>query len=451
MSNSAVQCLTPRTVMRVREAIYAHGRVATENTELLLRFAREFRGEVCPEWDLLFNEVLTDYVVRQNEPPNVIPDYKADWLTKKLGSDGGITSQLEFDMLLEVMAKAEAMPASLSVFVLNVVKAAIMSGSRDAVTGEEAPPGVVTSADVDALRAVLFAATIGSGDPVCREQVEVLFDIAHAATEVDSSFDELFVRAAGNYLMATRAIGVDVTEALRFDAWLETARSPESFLMGVAGSGAWIGDRDEIHRLLLQPFREALREEGRVQGDMEAGWLIAHLRRQGEVSSAEKRLLKLLGVEVRPVVPPAPPVQVVMKNSAIVVPRHSEAAVPGRVEPVAPRHSEAVAVRQAHSAVPKYAEPALPGRGAAVSPCHSEAVAARQAHSVVPKYVEPALPGRGAAVNPRHPGSVVPKRAEPAVPVHTPAAAPGDGVGSEPAGGEGRSWSLISIDWGSGA
>jgi len=395
--------------MRVREAIYAHGRVATENIELLLRFAREFRGEVCPEWDLLFNEVLTDYVVRQNEPQNHIPQHKADWLTKKLAANGGLSSQLEFDMLLEVMAKADGMPVSLSVFVLNVVKAAILSGSREAVTGEKAPAGVVTSADADALRAVFYAAAIGTWDHVRREQAEVLFEIAHAATEADPAFDELFARAIGNYLMAIRAAGVDVNAALRFDAWLDNAKSPESFLMGVAGSGAWIGDRDEIHGLLLQPLREALRAGAGGKDDTEAGWVVAHLKRQGALSSAEKRVLKLLGVEASVVALPVPPVQAVMKNQAIVVPRHSEAAVPGRV--------------------------------AAVAPCASQAASVRATHSVVPKRSEPAGPGRVASAVPRHSEAVVPKRAE--------AAGSGNGEASESKPGEGRSWSLMSIDWGS--
>ena len=447
MSILSVQSLGPGTVMRVREAIYAQGWLATESVDLLLRFAREFQGEVCPEWALLFSDVLTDYMVRQNEPQNFIPQHKADWLTTKLAGDRSINSQIELDMLLEVMVKAEAIPMSLSVFVLDAVRDAIMSGCREAVTGEEAPAGVVTSADTDALRAVFYAAAIGTADHVRREQAEVLFEIAKAATKTDPSFDELFARAVGNYLMSIRARGVDVTAVLRFDAWLDDEKSPESLMLDVAGSGAWKGDREEIYGLLLQPFRDAMRGGGSGGGDGDAEWLMAHIKRQGELSSAEKRLLQLLGMEIPPVVAQR---EAAIAKAPIVVPLQSGSIVPQLPDSVAERHSDAAVPRQAEAAAPGPAESVAP-RHTEVAARHSDAAASQHPEPAVPRLSESAVPRLSEADLPLHKEAAVPRHSKHGVPDAVEPAGLDDAQAPEPPLGEGRSWSLISIDWGSGA
>src|SRR5215469_2908532 len=192
--------IDPATVLRLRQAIYSHGDLTRADMELLFAVARKARRQSCPEWTSFFSEVLTDYVVHQNVPADYIPQDKADWLTASLTRNGGVATKAEFAMLIDVMTHALGVPTSLSSFALREIKTAVLEGRRDAFQDEDHPAGVVTKADVEALRAVLYAAKTGTSEHVTQEEAEALFDIAHATAHArnDSSFDDLFARAVGN-------------------------------------------------------------------------------------------------------------------------------------------------------------------------------------------------------------------------------------------------------------
>ena len=302
--------------------------------DLVFDIAQKVGCGACPEWTDLFSEALTDYVVHQNDPPDYIPQQKADWLTAKLAENGGICSRVEFAMLIDVMTHALGVPSSLSTFALREIKTAILEGRRDAITGEDHPAGVVTKSDAEALRAVLYAATTGTPDHVTREEAEVLFEIAHATSQADPAFDDLFARAVGNHLLAISAHVPDASEALHFEKWLDEKEDLTSFLRRTAKFEPWSEEKKDIFDLLLRPFRGpsnsfnpfaslddeyeadkarqnasdmALRDESEKVTDSEAAWVIAHLTRDGELTSAENRLLQFLGAEARSIAPPLQP------------------------------------------------------------------------------------------------------------------------------------------------
>jgi len=328
------QDVTPETVLRVRKAIYTHDQLTASDMDLVFSVARKATCQPCPEWTNLFCEALTDYVVHQNDPPDYIPQNKADWLTATLANNGGICSRTEFDMLIDVMTHALGVPTSLSTFALNEIKTAIMSGRRGAITGEDHPPGVVTKADVEALRAVLYAATTGTADHVTRDEAEVLFEIAHitsqhATSQADPSFDDLFARAISNYLMAISVHAPDAAEALHFEKWLDTKEDLkegvveylENFARGLLHGGLQAKSSFNLLESPEQAYEddmavqdaidEGLRDESEKITGPEAAWVIAHLTRDGELSSAEKRLLQFLGMEAPSI---APPLQTLIKK-----------------------------------------------------------------------------------------------------------------------------------------
>jgi hypothetical protein len=255
---------------------------------------------------------LTDYVVHQNDPSDYIPQNKADWLTARLAKNGGICSRTEFEMLINVMTHALGVPTSLSTFALCEIKTAIIKGRRDAITGEDHPPGVVTKVDVEALRAVLYAAKTGTPGHVTREEAEVLFEIAHATSQADPSFDELFARAIGNYLMAINLHVPDAVEALHFEKWLDEKEDLSGFLsrilhrspvnsFNVFESPAEAGEADMVRQ---DANDRTLRNESERITDSEAAWVIAHLTHEGELSSAERRLLQFLEAQALSIAPP---------------------------------------------------------------------------------------------------------------------------------------------------
>jgi hypothetical protein len=210
------------------------------------------------------------------------------------------------------MTHALGVPTSLSTFALREIKTAIMTGRRNAISDEDHPAGVVTKADVDALRAVLYAATTGTACHVTQAEAEVLFEIAHAASKADPSFDDLFARAVGNYLMAICVHSPDRAEALHFEKWLDEKDSLSGFFsrmlhpgqsgtsFNVLQSPAEAYEADMATRDLND---SALRAESEKITDSEAAWVIAHLNRGGKLTSAEMRLLRFLETESPSIAP----------------------------------------------------------------------------------------------------------------------------------------------------
>lgn len=302
------EAVCPATALRIRRTIYSHDRLLPSDMDLVFDVARQAGNNSCPEWTSVFCDALTDYVVHQNIPRDYIPDDKAGWLIDKLTKNGGISTKAEFAMLIDVMTHALSVSVPLSAFALNEIKTAILCGRRAAFTDESHPAGVVTKTDVDALRAVLYAATVGTPCHVSQEEAEVLFEIAHATSRAtaDPSFDDLFACAVGNYLMATSVHAPDAAEALHFEKWLDERESLSGFFSRMfqpvpAGNTFNVLQSPEqaYEADLAKQLAEdkVLREESEKITQPEAEWVIAHLTRDGELTMAEKRLLQFLGAE----------------------------------------------------------------------------------------------------------------------------------------------------------
>jgi len=304
--------VTPETALQVRRAIYSHDPLTVSDMELVFATARKAGRQPCPEWTAVFCDALTDYMVHQNDPPDYIPQNKADWLTATLAKNGGVCSRSEFEMLIDVMTHALAVPTSLSTFALNEIKTAIISGRRDAIGGEDHPPGTATKADVEALRAVLYAAKTGSAGHVTRDDAEVLFEIAHAVSKADPAFDDLFARAVGNYLMAINLHAPDAAEALHLEKWLDEKENLGGFLSRMVRRSTTASSFN-VFKSPAEAFEadmarqdandRAARYESEKITDSEATWVIAHLTRDGALSSAEQRLLQFLQAEATSIAP----------------------------------------------------------------------------------------------------------------------------------------------------
>ena len=131
---TAADAISASEALDVRREIYAHDPLTPEDMDLVFRTAQKSADDSI-EWTNLFSEAVTDYVVHQNDPPDYIPQEKADWLVAKLKETGGITTASEFAMLIDVMKSALGVPPSLSAFALREIETAIVSGRRNAIGG----------------------------------------------------------------------------------------------------------------------------------------------------------------------------------------------------------------------------------------------------------------------------------------------------------------------------
>jgi len=300
--------VVPETAVQVRKVIYGHEKLRPADMDLVFEVARKAGPNPCREWTQLFSEAVTDYLVRQAGPNGYISNGKASWLMKQFQQGGGICTRAEFAMLIDVMTSASGVPPALSAFALDEIKTAILKGRRGAFTDEDHPKGVITKADVEALRAVLFAATPGSACHVTQEEAEVLFDIADATAggKVDSSFDDLFARAIGNYLMAMSLHGGSAEQELHREKWLDEREKLPGFFARMMSKVSEIGFRDTLKSPLelaeedmakRNAEDERERAESEMVTDVESQWVLAHLTRDGKLSSAEKHLLDWLSAE----------------------------------------------------------------------------------------------------------------------------------------------------------
>jgi hypothetical protein len=288
----------------LRQRIYGEGR--EPDREDVLKLINLGRSEGAdPDFAALLSEVALDVFAVQVDPTGYVTNYDAAWLIARLAEGGGLSSAAEFELLKTLIGHAISVPPALTEFAVREVEKAILTGRRDAFGGEDHAPGIVTPADVDALRALAFAPTRGHSLHVDRNTAEALFDIAHATATADNApeFPEFFSRAIGNYLMGADFLGTpDASEVLQVEAELARPASGFGAFLSAAIHGrrdlraAWeslAAGEEEVAREINAATDRRLDAASRIETDA-AQWVIAHLSRGGELTLAERRLLAFL-------------------------------------------------------------------------------------------------------------------------------------------------------------
>jgi hypothetical protein len=291
------------SALELRQEIYGDDRDAKrEDVEKLLAAGRSEGAD--PDFAALLAEVALDVFAIQVDPTGYISDADAAWLIARLADGGGLACPAEFELLKTLISHAVSVPPVLSEFAIREVEKAILTGRRDGFGGEDHEPGIVTPADVEALRALAFAPTRGHSLHVDRDTAEALFDIAHATATADNApeFAELFARAIGNYLMGADFLGTpDASEVLQVEAELARPSGFGAFFSAVFRNKAdllraWetVDDAEgEDDREITAATDRRLDAGSHIQADA-AKWVISHLTRGGELTVAERRLLAFL-------------------------------------------------------------------------------------------------------------------------------------------------------------
>lgn len=288
----ATPAVTAEDVITMRRHYFADNAISLAEGEQLFEIAERIGEADCREWHQFFSEAITVLLIEQIEPRGYLSDENADWLIGQITRSGHVLLKTEFETLLRVMERAREVPDRLAAFGLGLVKEVVISGEGVTVTGERHAPGVVTAADVAALRRVLFVASSEGFGAVTRAESEVLFDIADATidAENDPAFDDLFARAVANHLFGRLGRHApDRKEALRREAWLDERR-PLMTGIGATLRGLVFGREDKRPAAAPAPApapRSVVTSE-------EAAWLKTRIHLSGRMSSAERRLLAFL-------------------------------------------------------------------------------------------------------------------------------------------------------------
>jgi hypothetical protein len=319
-------------VLKLRRSFNEDAAISASEAEALFEL-----NNACtvkdPAWADFFIEAITDYVVNQAQPEGYIVADNATWLMERITSDGRVERHIELELLVHVLEKARWSPPSLVRFALDQVKEAVLQGSGPLRAGQPAEPGVISVADVDLLRRILFAFGGDGNIAVTRSEADALFDINKAITPGTSppQFTDFFVKAVAN--AALHGFGLAVpsrAEALRAEARRETTdmRSAGSLLADtVAGGEAGTSARARMGGFAGRMFSGASQiwgtyrlqssEEqaltklerqrleiitGETMAEADAAWLVSRFS-ENQLSENERALLQFLKRE-SPVLPP---------------------------------------------------------------------------------------------------------------------------------------------------
>ncbi len=309
---TASKRVTADDVIDLRRAIYNDGLAEAGEVERLFKID-EVAVERDPGWSQLFVEAVIDYLVEQVRPQGYISDRNAGWLIQRISSDGVVKTETELELLVRALERAKQSPERLSAFALNQVRKAVVDGEGPLARGGQLTPGRIGRDEVELIRRILYAFGGQGNVAITQSEADVLFDIndSTAEAENDPSWNDLFVKAIANFMMAASGYSVPPREeALRREAWLDSesggvgdffSRMAAGGLRGIIAAyrepgieEAWAERNEKV---------EAAIARAEVVTAPEAEWLSRRIGRDGALHDNEKALLRFIRDEAPSVHP----------------------------------------------------------------------------------------------------------------------------------------------------
>lgn len=284
-------------VRALRKFIYRDALIGRDEADTIFDLAAANYPD-CPEWRALFADVMSDWLVAQNQPQGFVSEEKADWLVARIGRAGRVGSAAELEMLVMTMEKAQSLPGGLIRFAIAQIKKAVASGQGPL---RMAAAGSIEQAEIDLLRRMLYAAGGDRGAGVSRDEAELLFDINDALTTPNPAWDDLFVKAIANCVMAASfAAPPDRQEALSRRAWLDSEASVDvgGFLSRMLGEAHLLmrADEPDAFARLNARLDAAIVRDGEMTQD-EANWLARRIGQAGRITPNARKILLFIARE----------------------------------------------------------------------------------------------------------------------------------------------------------
>ena len=299
--------ITADDVLFLRHMVYADGLSSRHEVENLFAL-----NEACasrdPEWTRFLVEAVCDYVVHQEKPEGYLSDYNARWLMSLVMKNGVVDGDAELELLVAAIEKSKSVPSDMLRFSLDQVRNAVLTGVGPLAFGRSLEKGRITKEETDLVRRVLYAMGSEGNIAVTRAEAEMLFEINDASVDAlnDPSWNELFIKAVANHMMAVSGYNLGSREdALRHDAFLEDRTSMFSGLFGkmLSGGAEAIKDAWKTNNSVEDKFaetnmaRDAFAAESEKVSQNEASWVAARIGRDGRMHDNERQLIAFLKAE----------------------------------------------------------------------------------------------------------------------------------------------------------
>jgi hypothetical protein len=292
------ETFTDAHVADFRRLFFNDGTISIQEADQL--FEINNLKDKTENWNELFTEAITAFLVYQTMPIGYINQANAVWLMTRISSDGVVESRTELELLLKVMKVAKNVAPELEQFALKQVEHAVIDGSGVLSQDRTLEPGVIGEAEVDLIRRVIYACSSEGGISITKMEAEVLCDLNDATADVDNheSWQKLYVGALANHLMVVAAWEEpDLQEAVRSQKWLEAPVGGifKPSFSGLLKRGLSIFTSEENAQFSHMDAKAVASAE-RVT-EREASWLIERLNRDGVLNANEIALLKFLEEE----------------------------------------------------------------------------------------------------------------------------------------------------------
>lgn len=300
-------------VLHFRREVFQDGFVSQLEADAVFALNDAIQTK-CEAWNEFLVEAMTDYIVYQAEPRGFITTANAQWLVNRISHDGIVDSATELELLVQVLAKADDCPQALAGFALAQIAFAVVEGEGPLAKGKQLTKGIIGEAEVELLRTVLYAAGGANGLSISKQEAEILFDLNERTdpSKNHPSWQDLFVRATANYLMAVSSWHAPSrSEVLARNEWLEDTDSDTMGFMGEMFSGAgklfsknFFDDVFTSSHVQMEnawkrknQASQADSETAQAVDASEARWLIDRINRDGVINQNEKALLEFIKKE----------------------------------------------------------------------------------------------------------------------------------------------------------
>ncbi len=292
--------ISPEDVLLARRWAWGDGAISPAEAEAIFEL-NHLAADAPAEWADFFVEAMTEYVVNRQPPRGYVDDANAAWLIAQIDRDGRVDTMTELELLVKVLESALNAPATLKIYALCQIEAAVLTGEGPTRRGGPIRPGVIDEAEVALLRRLVFA---GGGDGatiVTRDEAEMLWRLKDATLDADNApgWSRLFVQAVGNHLMAHCSYrALDRGEAARLEAFVaDNSSSVGRFLGRMVRSSPAAGFREAFAQRPSPPDRAAAEAAAQAITPEESDWLAARADADGRLDPLEEALRAFLAEE----------------------------------------------------------------------------------------------------------------------------------------------------------
>ncbi|MFD0917883.1 hypothetical protein ACFQ14_15870 [Pseudahrensia aquimaris] len=195
-------CVQTQDVEHLQTTVFPTGLQSRDDAEMLLALDLAL-PESCEAWQDYLISAIAEFVTRNG----AVTASDADWLAGCVSRGGVIDGLMRFDLLFTVIAYGASVPFSLLKLALDQVALAALENKGPLANLHDAKSKALSEREVSLIRELLIAAESTDCQALSRSEMSWLHRLNQRSDNAHnhSSWNDLFVKAAANYVLNARA------------------------------------------------------------------------------------------------------------------------------------------------------------------------------------------------------------------------------------------------------